>query len=157
MEDEKVGRVIAAGAARGLVIEPVRFPSDTRTAEEAAAAVGCELGQIVKSLVFDAGGRPVLFLVSGANRVDADKGARVAGVSKLARADAETARKASGYAIGATPPLGHASSLEVFMDEDLLSYEQVWAAAGRPDSVFPAEPRALATAARATICDLKES
>lgn len=151
-----MARVIAAGAERGLVIEPVRFPSETRTAEEAAAAVGCELGQIVKSLVFDAGGRPVLFLVSGSNRVDAEKGAAAAAVSKLARADADTARKASGYSIGATPPLGHATHLDVFMDEDLLAFQEVWAAAGRPDSVFPVDPRALATAADARICDLKE-
>ena len=155
--DDKVARVIAAGADRGLKVEPVRFDKETRTAQEAADAVGCELGQIVKSLVFDAEGRPVLFLVSGANRVDPVKGAAAASVSNLERADADTARKASGYSIGATPPLGHATPLDVFMDEDLLAYPQVWAAAGRPDSVFPADPRALATAAEATICDLKQS
>lgn len=154
--DEKLAKVIAAGAERGLTIEPVRFDRETRTAQDAADAVGCELGQIVKSLVFDADGRSVLFLVSGANRVDTRKAAAAAGVSRLERADADTARKASGYSIGATPPLGHATHLDVFMDADLLSYDEVWAASGRPDSVFRVEPRALQDAAEATVCDLKE-
>jgi prolyl-tRNA editing enzyme YbaK/EbsC (Cys-tRNA(Pro) deacylase) len=154
--DEKLARVVAAGAEKGLKIEPVTFATETRTAQDAADAVGCQLGQIVKSLVFDADGKPVLFLVSGGNRVDATKGAAAAGVGKLARADANAARDASGYSIGATPPLGHATALEVYMDEDLLTYDEVWAAAGRPDSVFPADPNELARAAGATVCDLKE-
>jgi prolyl-tRNA editing enzyme YbaK/EbsC (Cys-tRNA(Pro) deacylase) len=154
--DDKVARVVQAGAARGLRIEPVTFDRETRTSQDAAAAVGCKVGQIVKSLVFDADGRAVLFLVSGANRVDPSKGAAAAGVDKLERADANKAREASGYSIGATPPLGHTTALDVFMDEDLLGYEQVWAAAGRPDSVFPADPSELARAAGAKVVDLKE-
>lgn len=154
--DDKVARVVEAGAERGLKIEPVTFDRETRTSQDAADAVGCEIGQIVKSLVFDADGRAVLFLVSGANRVDPSKGAAAAGVDKLERADANKAREASGYSIGATPPLGHATALDVFMDEDLLGYEQVWAAAGRPDSVFPADPSELARAAGAKVIDLKE-
>ena len=156
MADDKVVRVVAAGAERGLTIKPVTFEKETRTSQEAADAVGCRLGQIVKSLVFDADGKAVLFLVSGSNRVDATKGAAAAGVAKLERADANSAREASGYSIGATPPLGHATELAVFMDEDLLAYDEVWAAAGRPDSVFPVEPNELARAARAVVCDLKE-
>jgi Cys-tRNA(Pro) deacylase len=155
--DAKIAHVVATAAARGLEVEPVTFPSDTRTSQDAAAAVGCDVAQIVKSLVFDAGGHPVLFLVSGANRVDAEKGAAIAGVPKLQRADAEAARKATGYSIGATPPLGHATALPIYMDEDLLQHEVVWAAAGRPDSVFPAPPAELARAAGAQVCDLKES
>jgi prolyl-tRNA editing enzyme YbaK/EbsC (Cys-tRNA(Pro) deacylase) len=154
--DDKVARVVQAGAARGLIIEPVTFDRETRTSQDAADAVGCQVGQIVKSLVFDADGRAVLFLVSGSNRVDPDKGAAAAGVDKLERADANKAREASGYSIGATPPLGHTKTLDVYMDEDLLGYEQVWAAAGRPDSVFPTDPSELARAAGAQIVDLKE-
>jgi prolyl-tRNA editing enzyme YbaK/EbsC (Cys-tRNA(Pro) deacylase) len=155
--DEKLARVVAAGAERGLKIDPVTFATETRTAQDAADAVGCRLGQIVKSLVFDADGKPVLFLVSGSNRVDGIKGAAAAGVAKLERADANTAREASGYSIGATPPLGHATELAVYMDEDLLAFDEVWAAAGRPDSVFPAAPSELARAAGAIVCDLKEA
>ena len=155
--DEKIRRVVAAGAERGLAIEPVTFDQDTRTSQEAADAVGCSVGQIVKSLVFDAGERPVLFLMSGPNRVDLQKAASAAGVSELKRADANKAREASGYSIGATPPLGHATALDVFMDEDLLGYDEVWAAAGRPDSVFRCDPKELARAAGATVADLKES
>lgn len=155
--DEKVARVVAAGAAQGLSIEPVTFREDTRTSEQAAAAVGCSVAQIVKSLVFDAEGRAVLFLMSGANRVDPAKGAKVAGAAKLTRADVNQAREATGYSIGATPPLGHATELDIFMDEDLLAFDEVWAAAGRPDSVFRCDPAALAAASGAVVTDLKES
>jgi prolyl-tRNA editing enzyme YbaK/EbsC (Cys-tRNA(Pro) deacylase) len=154
--DDKVARVIEAGIERGLVVEPVTFATETRTSQDAAAAVGCEVGQIVKSLVFEADGQPVLFLMSGSNRVDASKGARAAGVSKLGRATAEAARAATGYSIGATPPLGHENELDIFMDEDLMSYPVVWAAAGRPDSVFSCDPAQLASASGATVLDLKE-
>lgn len=155
--DERVAQVVAAGAQRGLTVDPVTFERETRTSLEAAEAVGCLRGQIVKSLIFDADGRPVLFLVSGANRVDTTKGAVAAGVAKLERADAGSARRASGYPIGATPPVGLATRLDVYMDEDLLAYGEVWASAGRPDSVFAADPHALAEAAGAVICDLKET
>jgi Cys-tRNA(Pro) deacylase len=155
--DEKVARVVAAGAERGLTIDPVTFQADTRTSQQAADAVGCEVGQIVKSLVFDGGDQMVLFLVSGSNRVDPEKGAAAAGIRKLKRADPERARAATGYSIGATPPLGHTNELAVFMDEDLLRYDEVWAAAGRPDSVFRCDPKELARAARATVADLKET
>jgi prolyl-tRNA editing enzyme YbaK/EbsC (Cys-tRNA(Pro) deacylase) len=154
--DDKVERVVRAGAERGLAIEPLIFPVETRTARDAAIAVGCDVAQIVKSLVFDAGDRPVLVLMSGINRVDLDKGAKAAGVDRLRRADADTARAATGYSIGATPPFGHEVELRVFMDEDLLDHDVVWAAAGRPDSVFPASPAELARVSGASVCDLKE-
>jgi Cys-tRNA(Pro) deacylase len=136
-------------------LEVRRFPEGTRTAEDAARAIGCEVGQIVKSLVFMAGGQPVVALVSGANRLDTRKLAAVAG-GAVAKADAELARRATGYSIGGVPPFGHAQPLPVFMDRDLERYEVVWAAAGRPDSVFPMAPARLAELAGAQVVELAE-
>ena len=130
------------------------FPQGTRTAEDAARAVGCDVGQIVKSLVFVAGGRPVVALVSGANRLDEGRLAAIAG-EPVAKADAETARAATGYSIGGVPPFGHATEVPVFMDSDLLAYGVVWAAAGRPDSVFEIEPERLRELSNAVVSDLK--
>ena len=130
------------------------FPAGTRTATDAARAVGCEVGQIVKSLVFVAAGTPVVALVSGANRVDEKRLGAVAG-EPVVKADAETARSATGYSIGGVPPFGHATEVPVFMDRDLLGYEAVWAAAGRPDSVFEIEPARLRELSGATVVDLK--
>ena len=130
------------------------FPQGTRTAVDAARAVGCELGQIVKSLVFVAAGRPVVALVSGANRLDERMLAAVAG-DPVAKADAETARTATGYAIGGVPPFGYATQVPVFMDRDLLSYPAVWAAAGRPDSVFEIEPDRLRELSNAVVIDIR--
>jgi prolyl-tRNA editing enzyme YbaK/EbsC (Cys-tRNA(Pro) deacylase) len=138
----------------GLDLEVRRFPEGTRTAEDAARAIGCEVGQIVKSLVFTAGGRPVVALVSGANRLDPDRFAAVAG-GETGKADAELVRAATGYAIGGVPPFGHASSLPVFMDRDLERYDVVWAAAGRPDAVFPISPSRLAELSGASVAELK--
>ena len=130
------------------------FPDGTRTAVDAARAVGCDVGQIVKSLVFVAGGKPVVALVSGANRLDEHRLAAVAG-EPVAKADAETARAATGYAIGGVPPFGHATDLPVYMDRDLFGYGEVWAAAGRPDSVFEIQPERLRELSNATVSDLK--
>ena len=130
------------------------FPAGTRTAADAARAVGCDVGQIVKSLVFVAGGKPVVALVSGANRLDEKRLAAVAG-EPVAKADAETARDATGYSIGGVPPFGHATDVPVFMDRDLLGHEVVWAAAGRPDSVFEISPDRLQELSRATVADIK--
>ena len=141
-------------ATSGVGVEVKRFPESTRTAGDAAQAVGCELGQIVKSLVFVAGGRPVVALVSGANRLDEERLAAVAG-GPVAKADAETARVATGYSIGGVPPFGHATAVPVFMDRDLLGYTVVWAAAGRPDSVFEIEPTRLRELSDAVVSDLK--
>jgi prolyl-tRNA editing enzyme YbaK/EbsC (Cys-tRNA(Pro) deacylase) len=138
----------------GNDIEVRRFPEGTRTAEDAARAIGCDLGQIVKSLVFTAGGVPLVALVSGANRVDAPRLAKVAG-GPVAKADAATAREATGYSIGGVPPFGHATDLPVYVDRDLLSYEVVWAAAGRPDAVFPIAPRRLVELSGGAIADVK--
>src|ERR1700686_5109034 len=130
------------------------FPEGTRTATDAAHAVGCEVGQIVKSLVFVAGGNPVVALVSGANRVDEKRLGAVAG-EPVVKADAETARTATGYAIGGGPPFGHATEVPVFMDRDLLGFAVVWAWAGRPDSVFELAPERLRELSGATVVDLK--
>ena len=129
------------------------FPEGTRTAVDAARAVGCELGQIVKSLVFIAGGKPVVALVSGSNRLDEHKLAALAG-DPVAKADAETARAATGYSIGGVPPFGHATEVPVFMDSDLMRFPVVWAAAGRPDSVFEIEPARLRELSNAEVVDL---
>ncbi|HXF55722.1 MAG TPA: YbaK/EbsC family protein [Hyphomicrobiaceae bacterium] len=144
-------RFLEAARAAGLDIEIVTHPRSTRTAEEAAAACGCAVGQIVKSLVFQGqvSGAPILLLVSGANRVDEKHVASAIGET-LKRPDAAYVREVTGYAIGGIPPLGHATRLTTFIDRDLLSYETVWAAAGTPDSVFCVAPAALAAATDAT-------
>jgi prolyl-tRNA editing enzyme YbaK/EbsC (Cys-tRNA(Pro) deacylase) len=141
-----------AGSDVGVAVR--RFPEGTRTAIDAARAVGCEVGQIVKSLVFVAAGRPVVALVSGDNRLDEARLGAVAG-EPVAKADAEVARAATGYAIGGVPPFGHATEVPVFMDRDLLGHEVVWAAAGRPDSVFEIAPERLRELSGAVVADLK--
>ena len=120
------------------------FPEVTRTAQDAAAAIGCTVGQIVKSLVFVRGDDPVLVLCSGANTVDA-------GRLGLAKADADTVRRATGFAIGGVPPYGHPAPLETLVDEDLLGYDEVWAAAGTPRSVFPLTPAQLVERSGGTV------
>src|SRR6187431_2575689 len=131
-----VGRVVAAARNAGLEISVETFPEGTKTAPDAARAIGCEVGQIVKSLVFVADGEPVLALTSGANRVDVGRLATVAGASEARRADPEEARAATGFAVGGTPPFGHPEPVRTFLDRDLLAFEEVWAAAGTPDAVF---------------------
>ena len=146
---------MAAGLTRLLEGFEVRsFPEGTRTAEDAARAIGCSLGQIVKSLVFLAAGRPVVALVSGANRLDPERLGRLAGLP-VAKADAETTRTATGFAIGGVPPFGHLEPLPVYVDRDLLGYGVVWAAAGRPDSVFSIGPDRLLQMTAGTVADLK--
>jgi prolyl-tRNA editing enzyme YbaK/EbsC (Cys-tRNA(Pro) deacylase) len=141
-----------AASEAGIAVK--EFPAGTRTAVDAARAVGCELGQIVKSLVFIAGGRPVVALVSGANRLDERRLATIAG-EPVQKADAGIARTATGYSIGGVPPFGHATEVPVFMDRDLLGFSVVWAAAGRPDSVFEIAPERLKELSNATVMDLK--
>jgi prolyl-tRNA editing enzyme YbaK/EbsC (Cys-tRNA(Pro) deacylase) len=142
-------------ADSGIGVAVRQFPAGTRTAVDAARAVGCDVGQIVKSLVFVAAGRPVVALVSGANRLDERRLGAAAG-EPVAKADAEIARSATGYAIGGVPPFGYATEVPVFMDRDLLEHEVVWAAAGRPDSVFEIAPERLRELSGAVVADLKE-
>jgi prolyl-tRNA editing enzyme YbaK/EbsC (Cys-tRNA(Pro) deacylase) len=141
-------------AESGIGVAIKRFPEGTRTAVDAAKAVGCEVEQIVRSLVFVAGGRPVVALVSGGNRLDEAMLAAVAG-EPVTKADAQTARAATGYAIGGVPPFGHATDVPVFMDRDLMAHAVVWAAAGRPDSVFEISPGRLRELSEAVVADLK--
>lgn len=150
-----VQRVADALAALGIQSEITEFAESTRTAEQAAAAVNAVVGQIVKSLVFLAGERPVLALVSGANRVDTQRLSAVAG-GLITRADADLVRQATGYSIGGVPPIGHTASLATYLDRDLLQYEQVWAAAGTPNAVFPIAPDELQRITGAAVADLAE-
>lgn len=152
-----VERVAAALEAKGLRAEIREFPQSTRTAEDAAAAIGTTVGQIVKSLLFLADGKPVLVLASGSNRVDLVKLAQACGAHAARRADAETVRLVTGFAIGGVPPVGHAQPLPVFMDRDLLQYEVVYAAAGTPAAVFAVDPRALLRIAAATATDVRQA
>lgn len=148
-----VARVVAALQAAGLSAEIKEFAESTRTAEEAAAAVGATVGQIVKSLVFLAGEEPLLALVSGDNRADTAKLARITG-AKIQRADADTVRRVTGFSIGGVPPLGHSTPIRAYLDRDLLRYDTVWAAAGTPNAVFAVAPRDLTRIANAEPVDL---
>ena len=152
-----VSRVVEAAADHGLDIDVQRFPAGTRTAADAARAVGCEVAQIVKSLVFVADDRPVVALVSGANRVDLDKLAVAAGAGSARRADGDEARAATGFAIGGVPPFGHIAGTAVLVDRDLATHDVVWAAAGLPYAVFAISPADLVRASGGTVVDLAEA
>lgn len=147
-------RFLEAAAAHGLEPDVHHFPSGTRSADDAARAVGCDVDQIVKSLVFMADGRAVLILTSGRNRVDEGRAATVLGVTNLLKATADQVKAATGYTIGGTPPLGHVQPLPTLMDDHLLTFAQVWAAAGTPDTCFPIDPVALREATGAQVAPL---
>ncbi|MER5752291.1 YbaK/EbsC family protein [Streptomyces sp. NPDC002088] len=133
-----------------------RFPDATRTAAEAAAAIGCELSQICKSLIFAADGVPVLVLMDGASRVDVELVRQELGAEKVTRAKADVVRETTGYAIGGVPPFGHRTRTRVLADRSLLGHDIVWAAAGTPYSVFPMEPKTLVAHAGAALVDVRE-
>jgi prolyl-tRNA editing enzyme YbaK/EbsC (Cys-tRNA(Pro) deacylase) len=143
----------------GVEVSVSEFPEGTRTAVDAAAAVGCHVDAIVKSLVFMADGDPLLALVSGGNRVDEQLLAAAVGAGEVRKASADEARAATGYAIGGTPPFGHTGTgvAHVLIDPALLTHPQVWAAAGTPSSVFPISPVQLAAAAGARPADITTS
>jgi len=145
-------------AAQRLGVDPRirRFPEGTKTAADAAQAIGCDVAQIVKSLVFMADGHAVIAFTSGANRVDPSKLARVAGASEARRASPEEARAATGFAVGGTPPFGHPDPMPAYLDPALLAFQEIWAAAGTPDSVFPLPPSELQRAAGAQTADFTE-
>jgi prolyl-tRNA editing enzyme YbaK/EbsC (Cys-tRNA(Pro) deacylase) len=148
-------KVQDAATVLGLDITVREMTQPSRTAEEAAAACGVIVGQIVKSLVFlgATSGKPYLLLVSGANRVN-EKGVAAHLGEKLKRPDADAVRALTGYAIGGIPPFGHDTALVTYMDRDLLAYEVIWAAAGTPKAVFPTEPARLRDAAKAVVIDV---
>jgi Cys-tRNA(Pro) deacylase len=152
-----VARVVAAARERGLDIVTRRFPDGTKTAQDAADAIGVAVGQIVKSLVFAVDGEIVMAYVSGANQLDEKKLAIAAGGSTCSRVDADAVRAATGYPIGGVPPFGHSTQLRVFVDPDLLQYDEVWAAAGTWNDVFPIAPDDLVRASGAVITDLKRA
>ncbi|MCI0634255.1 MAG: YbaK/EbsC family protein [Actinobacteria bacterium] len=152
-----IERFLESAEVLGHPVEVRRFSQGTKTAQDAARAIGCGVGQIVKSLVFVADGRPVLALTSGANRVDLVRLGEAAGADEVRRATPEEAREATGFAVGGTPPFGHAKQVPAFLDRDLLGYEEVWAAAGTPDAVFPLSPAELQRTALARVIDLKET
>ncbi|MGW0906831.1 YbaK/EbsC family protein [Streptomyces sp. NPDC002853] len=141
----------------GLVGEVRRFPEATRTAQEAAAAIGCELSQICKSLIFAADGVPVLVLMDGASRVDLELVRWELCAAKVTRAKADVVRETTGYAIGGVPPFGHATKTRVLADRSLLDHDVVWAAAGTPYAVFPMAPKDLIRHANGTLVDVRES
>ncbi len=160
-EHPAIQRVLDAAARKGVTLAVTVFPASTHTAEDAAAAVGAELGQIVKSLVFvavtDNGSPdPVLCLVSGANRVDLARLAAVTGKGDIRRATAREANELTGFTIGGIPPIGHARPLRVIMDPDLGRFPVVWAAAGTGSAVFPVPPGTLRILANAEMAVIAE-
>lgn len=140
----------------GFDLTVIEHSESTRTAQEAAERVGVTLGQIVKSLIFrgKVSGKPILVLTSGANRVDEKRIKAYAG-EKIERADANFVREVTGYAIGGVPPIGHANSMETYLDEDLLQYDLIWAAAGTPNAVFELTPHDLQQMTEAKIAQIK--
>ena len=137
-------KVQEALSQSGVQLQVVELPASTRTSAEAAQAVGCQVGQIAKSLVFKTSDtqNPILVIASGANRVDEAKvGARLG--ETIGKADADFVRSHTGFVIGGVPPVGHTEALKTFIDEDLLNYQQIWAAAGTPNAVFPLTPTDL--------------
>lgn len=130
--------------AKGYSLEVVELPDSTRTAAEAAQAIGCQVGQIVKSLVFRAEktNRPILVIASGTNRVNEERIGQLLG-EPIGKADAGFVRQNTGFVIGGVPPLGHDQPLQTFIDQDLLQYDEVWAAAGTPHAVFRLSPEHL--------------
>jgi prolyl-tRNA editing enzyme YbaK/EbsC (Cys-tRNA(Pro) deacylase) len=154
---DAVDRFTAAVRVMHMRPEVRRFPEGTKTAADAARAIGCEVAQIVKSLVFTADGAPLLALTSGANRADTRRLAEVTGAAEVRRATPEEARAATGFAVGGTPPFGHPERLRTLCDQDLLAHEVVWAAAGTPDSVFPLSPDELLRCSGAEVAAFRES
>ena len=152
-----VVRVTAAAKERGLEISTRRFPEGTKTAADAAAAIGVTVGQIVKSLVFGVDNEIVMALVSGSNQLDEKKLALAAGGAKCSRVDADAVRAATGYPIGGVPPFGHSTQLRVFVDPDLLQYDEVWAAAGTWNDNFGAAPADIVRVAGGVVTDLKRA
>ena len=150
-----VTRVLTAAADKGLQLQTRTFPDGTKTAVDAANAIGVEVGQIVKSLIFAVDGEVVLAYVSGSNQLDERKLAQAAGGSNCGRVDADTVYQTTGFPIGGVPPFGHAKRLRVFIDPDLLQYDEVWAAAGTWHDVFALTPADLERVSGGIVTDLR--
>ena len=153
LSEAKVQAVVEAGKALGVDVAPREFPEGTRSAADAARAIGVEVGAIVKSLVFAVDGEAVVALVSGANLLDEGKLAAAGGTSAW-RQDADAVREVTGFPVGGVPPFGHRQPLRTFVDEDLVGYPEVWAAAGTASVNFSIEPQALVRATSGRVCDL---
>ena len=155
-----IQRVLDAAARKGVTLEVVTFDESTHTAVEAATALGVELAQIVKSLVFvvpgETGPEPLICLVAGHNRVDLARLAAVTGANDLRRASAREAHDLTGFAIGGIPPIGHLRPVRVIMDPDLGRYTVVWAAAGLSTAVFGVPPATLRILSNATVAPIAE-
>ncbi|MQS36281.1 YbaK/EbsC family protein [Streptomyces katsurahamanus] len=147
-----------AEALRGLDLDvPVRrFPDAVRTAADAAAAIGCDVSEIVKSLIFEADSVPVLVLMDGSSRVDVERVREELGAASVKRANADLVRRTTGYAIGGVPPFGHVTRTRVLADRALLDHPVVWAAAGTPHTVFPLDPKTLIEHAGGELVDVRE-
>ena len=133
----KADKVQAVLDELGLTLQVVELPASTRTAQEAAQAIGCQVGQIAKSLIFKSKttNRPILVIASGINRVSEKIISQLVG-EKIGKADADFVRQETGFAIGGVPPVGHKNNLETFIDQDLIAFNEIWAAAGTPHAVF---------------------
>ena len=150
-------KVAQAAEQLGLNTTIKEFEATTRTAEDAAAAIGCTVAQIVKSLIFVVAGQPTIALVSGSNRLDEKKLAALCGVGrkKVKRAEAEIVRQVTGFAIGGVPPFGHSAKLPTYIDADFWQFALIWAAAGTPNAVFPVTPAELVRVTGGSVVDLR--
>lgn len=150
-------KVQEALSAAGIDCRVVELPGSTRTAAEAASAVGCRVEQIAKSIVFQGrnSGRPVMVITSGSNRVD-EKKLRDLISEPVKKADAEFVRLHTGFAIGGVPPVGHATPLEIYVDEALMAYSEIWAAAGTPHAVFKLTPQDLVRMTKAKTVNIRQ-
>jgi prolyl-tRNA editing enzyme YbaK/EbsC (Cys-tRNA(Pro) deacylase) len=147
-------RVVDAAARHGLELSVRHFPQGTRTAQDAADAIGCPVGAIVKSLVLDSDTGPLMVLTSGHNRVSYGRVEAATGRRNVRRCNADTVRAVTSYPVGGVAPFGHPAPLPTLIDRDLLTFDEVWAAAGTPHAVFPIDPDVLTAAAAATPADV---
>jgi len=157
MHPTSVRFVEEAAAQYGLDVDVHEFPEGTKTAADAAEAIGCDVAQIASSLVFVADGQPVVVVTSGANRVSEDRLADALGAESVRMAEPDEVKEATGWSIGGVPPFCHETDVPVLLDRTLLDHETVWAAAGTPDAVWPADPEALVEIADAQVADVAES
>jgi len=140
----------------GYELKVTKFPDSTRTAQEAANAIGCTVGQIAKSLIFmgKTSQKPILIIASGANRVN-EKAVKEYTGEKLEKADAEFVLEHTGFVIGGVPPVGHKTPITTFIDEDLMQYDEIWAAAGTPNAVFKLTPQILVEITKGSVIKVK--
>ncbi len=154
--NQKTLRIKEALDQSGIETIIKEFPSSTRTAQEAADAIGCTISQIAKSIIFKSkeSGKPILIITSGSNRVDEKKVEKLINES-LEKADADFVLNQTGYIIGGVPPFAHSTKITPLIDEDLLQYEEIWASAGTPNSVFKITPQDLITITKGRVANVK--